>query len=133
MPKHVLLVDEVDEDRDIYGAGLTDLGYQVTVSGYSGAVRTAIRIRPDVVVLHVGPAPGWNTGDALLHSCGTIPVVALTAAVRPDGANRARARGLHNCAAFVGKPCTHEDLAGVIGRVLGGERGIETTAGALHQ
>ena len=65
MPKHVLLVDEVDEDRDIYGAGLTDLGYQVTVSGYSGAVHTAIRIRPDVVVLHTWVPPRVGTQPTL--------------------------------------------------------------------
>ena len=127
----VLLVDEVDEDRDIYGIGLQYLGYEVTSSGYSGAAHTATRMRPDLIVLHIGPAPGWDTCDALLRSCRTIPVIALTAAVRADGANRARVRSFPNCAAFVGKPCSHEELAAVIRRVLGGERRIEATAGAL--
>jgi hypothetical protein len=52
-------------------------------------------------------------------------VIVVTAAIRPDAANRKMERQMANCAAFVVKPCDHGLLVSVIARVLSGERGIE--------
>jgi CheY-like chemotaxis protein len=88
---------------------------------------------PDVIVLHTSGLDGWEICDRLRERYPALPVIALTAAVRPDGANRDRARATLNCAAFVGKPCTHDDLAAVIRRVVRGDRGIEWSVGALRE
>jgi hypothetical protein len=44
--------------------------------------------------------------------------------IRPDGANRLKARAL-GCAAFVGKPCPLQQLVEVVLRVRRGGRGLE--------
>lgn len=82
-----------------------------------------------VVVLNIDQVEHWNVCDELRLICSDIPVVILTAAISPTEVNRRRARRSVNCAAFVGKPCSAEELAAVIERVLGGERAIEQTIG----
>jgi CheY-like chemotaxis protein len=80
-----------------------------------------------VVVLGRADDPDWDRVHLLHEETATrhIPVVIVTAAVRPDGANRRRAWALGNCAAFIGKPCDHRMLAAVLRRVAAGERDIE--------
>ena len=51
-------------------------------------------------------------------------LVIFTSLIRPDGANRRRARIL-GCAAFLAKPCSLRQLVNVVSRVHHGERGLE--------
>lgn len=125
----ILLIDEVTDDREIYGKGLAMLGYAVTVADPGEAFAAARRPQPDLVVLHLSRGENWEMCDELRRLYGLVPVVVLTADVRPDGSNRRRARATANCAGFLGKPCTHLELGGVIARILAGERGIEATTG----
>lgn len=130
-PIRVLLVDELVEDQEIYGYGLGGLEYDVTIIDYAGAADAASKRKPNVIVLHIMSGAAWGICDELLRASPDVPVIVLTAAVRPDGANRALARAAENCAAFVGKPCSPQDLHVVIRRVIDGERQIELSAGAL--
>ena len=125
----VLLVDAIADEREMYGEGLRDCGYEVVLTDRLDLVRIAT-MSPDVLILHVG-SEGWGPCESLQLAYPDLPVIALTAAVRPDRANRDRARALPNCAAFVGKPCTHTVLADVISRVARGERGIELSSGTI--
>ena len=134
----VLLIDALEDDRDIYSRGLEQLGFAVELASTAAeALEVAAATRPEVIVLHVtaddAGDSGWGTCDALRRMSTTagIPVVILTAAVRPDRANRDRARAMVNCAAFVGKPCDHERLALILQQVLEGQRGIEHSHGTL--
>jgi CheY-like chemotaxis protein len=84
---------------------------QLVRSGLTAAVR---QLLPDmvVIVLDRGDDRDWDRINALDRDAVTrhIPVIIVTSAVRPDGANRRKARGLGNCAAFVAKPCDHRML-----------------------
>ena len=127
----VLVVDELADDRVIYGTGLRMLGFDVCLAPSPGvALRHVVAFAPDVIVLHLGPGH-WERCEAFSENPVTcaVPVIVITAHVRPDRANRDRALTTPNCAAFLGKPCTHEDVAAVIRRVLAGERQIELSSG----
>ena len=129
----VLLVDELADDRAIYETGLRFLGFDVTVAAsLSDVLEHAGERRLDVIVLHLGTGQ-WHLCDALRDHPPTreVPVIVITAHVRPDRLNRDRALATPNCVAFIGKPCTHEDIAAVIERVLAGERGIEMSRGPV--
>ena len=130
----VLVVAASQDDRDMYFAGLQAAGFAVACSGiHLDVAAVARQLDPSVVVavLERPERDGWNTCIALHLEPHTahIPIVILTAAVRPDGVNRLLARRLPNCAAFVAKPCDHIAMAHVLQRVLAGERGIERVQG----
>ena len=127
--RRILLVDDLPDDREIYGRGLTELGFEVTLLNQAEIGTRSELPRPDAIVLHPGPPHGLSACAQLHALYPAVPVVVITAAVRPDGAHRRRARATPNCAAFVGKPCTHVELATVLTRVLAGERGIQLTSG----
>jgi DNA-binding response OmpR family regulator len=79
-----------------------------------------------IVVVVALQREGWAPCEVLrTHpvTAGT-PLIALTASVRPDGANRLRAQHL-GCAAFAAKPCPPDELAAIVRRVIAGDRGIE--------
>lgn len=126
----VLLIDEIPDDQEIYQRGLHGLGHEVALATRANAVDAAAALEPDVVVLHLTGDDCWHICDTFGTTQPALPVILLTASVRPDRANRDRARATNNCAAFVGKPCTHDQLSAVIARVLRGERGIELTTGS---
>lgn len=131
---HVLFVGGDDDDREIYAVGLASSGIQTSWIDDSTDVPESVRtLRRAAVVLHLWRPEqhGWNICEALLADpeCRQVPVVVLTAAVRPDGRNRERARSTPNCAAFVAKPCDVGTLALVLERVVRGERGIEVLSG----
>lgn len=123
----VLLITRLHDEREIYRIGLASLGYSVTCRspGEIGIDMTS----PDVILLDIDRPTDWAFVELLTRSYPAVPIVIITAAVRPDRANRERAVAL-NCAAFVGKPCTHLDLAHVVSLVLDGHRGIELTSGS---
>lgn len=130
-PARVLIVDNLADDQEIYGIGLRSLGFDVLVRAtLADAIPDAATFTPDVIVLHLGDAE-WELCDRLHDHAATrdVPVIVITGWVRPDRANRERARTTANCAAFVGKPCTHKAVAAVIARVLAGERQIELSHG----
>lgn len=129
MAIRVLLIDDLADDREMYGEGLRMLGFEVLLATREEAVEAARGGGPAVIVLHLTLNDRWDICEDLRRGCGEVPVIVLTAAVRPDGANRERARATVNCAAFVGKPCTVDDLAAVIDRVTRGERRIELSSG----
>jgi DNA-binding NtrC family response regulator len=130
-PLRVLLVDELADERVMYGMGLRLLGFELSdAANADHALRAAATFRPHVIVLHLGVG-GWDLCD-VFGRCGATsqaPVIVITADVRPDRINRSRALTTQNCAAFLGKPCTHEDVAAVIRRVAAGERRIELATG----
>ena len=127
----LLFVDELADDQVMYGTGLQLLGFDVCmVASVPEALTHADTFRPHVIVLHLGTGQ-WDLCSAFSERPPTadVPIVVITAHVRPDRANRDRARATPNCAAFIGKPCTHEDIALVVRRVAAGERHIEFPSG----
>ena len=120
----ILLIDDNPEDAELYTRGLELEGFYVQHVARVHLLASALRATTArALVFHLS---GLFTWEICRHVCEMVdvPVVIVTARVRPDGANRARARRL-DVAAFVAQPCPPPRLAEIIRRVLSGERGIE--------
>lgn len=123
---NVLLWCPPGVDLDLYVSALREAGFDATaVTTAAAATRWLANAGTgDLVVMDLLPAPddAWAfAGDC---AASDIPVVILTPLIRPDRANRHKARAL-GCAAFVAKPCSVRQLVRVAFRVRHGERGLE--------
>lgn len=127
-PVRVLLIDDNPGDEELYTRGLQMEGFRVEDVDKDERLAAIVESSDaDVVVFHLNGIFMWDACERVSKTA-RAPIILLTAHVRPDRANRDRARDL-GIAAFVAKPCTPEELARVIRRVLAGERGLEIKAG----
>ncbi|MEO7270902.1 MAG: hypothetical protein ABIX28_23550 [Vicinamibacterales bacterium] len=126
-----------EDDQELYAAGLSQCGFRTVCVEPRGVRASISAVAPAVIVLHLGLPEnvGWRICETLLRDpvCAPIPLIVLTAAIRPDGRNRSKARGFRNCAAFVAKPCDPQNLARVIRIGLSGDRGVEFMSGQLRR
>src|SRR6266850_1016296 len=83
-PPVVLLVDDLEDQRELYGEYLEFAGYEVAFArdGYE-AIDRALHLRPDVVIMDLA-MPGLDGFETtqrlkLLEATRGIPVIALTA------------------------------------------------------
>lgn len=114
--KHILIVDDFKDDRDMYGQFLLRKGYEVTLAcDGQEALDKAFQIRPDLIVmdLYLPVIPGWEAIRKLKSDERTkhIPIVVLTARAFTVAASLA-------CEACLIKPCLPEVLLGEIRRIL---------------
>ena len=107
----VLLVDDLEDQRELYREYLEFVGFRVEVArdGFD-AIERAQELRPDVVVMDLA-MPGLDGFETtqrlkLLETTRAIPVIALTAHELPR--EWAISAG---CAAYLRKPCEPYDLA----------------------
>ncbi|PYQ54737.1 MAG: hypothetical protein DMF78_04645 [Acidobacteria bacterium] len=121
----VLLVDDIEDCRDVYGQFLAHAGYRV-VEAADGreALAKAISLRPDVIVmdLWMPHLDGWESIRRLKASPATadIPVLVLTG----DAYAQARQEAVDaGCQAYLVKPCLPMDVAAQVGRLLADTRG----------
>jgi CheY-like chemotaxis protein len=120
----VLLVDDIEDCRDVYGQFLAHAGYQV-VEAADGqeALAKATSLRPDVIVmdLWMPHLDGWESIRRLKASPTTvdIPVLVLTG----DAYAQARREAVEaGCQAYLVKPCLPMDVAAEVGRLLADTR-----------
>ena len=111
----VLVVDDNQENCDLYRECLTRLGFRVVdASDGATAIQRALADEPDVIVMDLAmPVMDGYTATRLLKSdqkTRAIPIVVLTAAGM-DQHGRAEAAG---CDVFLVKPCALDDLEGVL-------------------
>ena len=116
-----MLVDDSGDARKYYRAFLLRRGYRVaTAANGAAAVRTAIRRRPDVIVMDLAmPDVDGIEATRQLRSderTRAIPVVAVTGYGWKTVARIAAQVGF---AAFVTKPCASIDLVTTVDQVLG--------------
>lgn len=117
--KSTVLVVEDDEDmRHVYSAGLGHVGYRViTAATGTDGLRVARDEHPDVIVLDlsIAGADGWEVVRCLKASqkTGDIPVLLVTG--YSNLANRARAEG---CAGYLTKPIRLDTLRTAVASVL---------------
>ena len=117
--KSTVLVVEDDEDtRHVYSAGLGRVGYRViTAATGTDGLRAARDEHPDVIVLDlsIAGADGWEVVRCLKASdkTGDIPVLLVTG--YSNLANRARAEG---CAGYLTKPIRLDTLRTAVASVL---------------
>jgi len=111
VPKHksskpsILVADDDIDARTMYGMFLKSRGCEVyTASDGAGAIRQAMAVHPDLIVLDLAMPniDGWAAAERLRRSPTTrsIPIIALTAI--PGARESARLSG---CDAFMSKPC----------------------------
>ena len=118
--ERVLVVDDYEDSRELYGQYLRLRGYDVeTAADGDAALRCALRRECDIVVLDLAlPKFDGLTVLRLLRSTAqtkAIPVVILSASVGP----KVRAQALEAGASrFLTKPCFPDDLERVLREVL---------------
>lgn len=117
----ILIVDDYDDAREMYGQLLRVAGYQpIEASTGEEALELAVSQRPHLIVLDMSlpGIDGWDVTAELKRTPSTrhIPVVALTAhALHTEKVRTERA----GCDGFLAKPCAPADLLAEISRLLG--------------
>jgi len=116
----VLLVDDYEDCRDMYGAGLALAGFDV-VTARDGleAIEVARRVIPDLILMDLG-LPGIDGCEAtrLLKRdprTAAVPVIALTAQPLPRDPRPLDTQGFED---VIFKPCLPDTLADYVSRVL---------------
>jgi two-component system, cell cycle response regulator DivK len=114
--KHILIVDDFKDDREMYGQFLLRKGYEVTLAcDGQEALDKAFQLRPDIIVmdLYLPVIPGWEAIRKLKSDERTkhIPILVLTARALTVAASLA-------CEGCLIKPCLPDDLLGEIWRIL---------------
>jgi CheY-like chemotaxis protein len=116
----ILLVDDFQDNREMYAMFLDHTGYRVAeaANGYE-ALDQAFALLPDLIVMDLSlpGLDGWEATRRLKADARTrhIPVVALTSHALEGFSEGARAAG---CDAFVTKPCLPDQLVAEIRRQL---------------
>jgi len=116
----VLLVDDIEDCRDVYGQFLRFTGYEVVeaTDGYE-ALATAVTLVPDAIVmdLWLPHLDGWESIRRLKASPTTasIPILVLTGDAYAQARHDAEDAG---CQAYLVKPCLPMAVAAEIGRLL---------------
>ncbi|MEX0980079.1 MAG: response regulator [Gemmatimonadota bacterium] len=117
----VLLVDDNDDARTIYGRALAHFGFLIleAESGDEG-IRIAIEDRPAIIIMDLS-IPGMDglTATRMLkdrEESRDIPIIVLTAHALPEYQARAEVAG---CDAYLTKPCEPRRLVEEIRRLLG--------------
>jgi CheY-like chemotaxis protein len=112
-PCTILLVDDVNDTREMYAFFLRASGFAVHEAADGvDVLALAVEFRPDVVVLDLSlpSMDGWSAMEGLSAHPETagIPVVILSAHTFPADEERAKQTG---AAAFLAKPCPPDQLA----------------------
>jgi two-component system cell cycle response regulator DivK len=123
----VLLVDDIEDCRDVYGQFLRHTGYEVVeASDGREALAKATAFRPDAIVmdLWMPHLDGWESIRRLKAEPATagIPVLVLTGDAYSQARRDAEDAG---CQAYLVKPCLPMDVAAQVGRLL-----VDARAGA---
>jgi CheY-like chemotaxis protein len=117
----ILLVDDYEDARVMYGHFLRMSGYQpIEASTGEEALKLAAEQVPDLILLDMSlpGIDGWEVTTQLKRNDKTkhIPIVALTAHTLQAERRRTERVG---CDGFLAKPCAPPDLLAEISRLLG--------------
>ena len=120
----VLLVDDFQDNREMYAMYLDHSGFRVAeAANGQEALDLAFALAPNVIVMDLSlpGLDGWEATRRLKADPRTkdIPVLALTSHALEGYSKGARDAG---CDAFVTKPCLPENLAREIRVILNGGR-----------
>jgi two-component system, cell cycle response regulator DivK len=119
-PPLVLLIDDVDDNVDMYAQFLEFEGYQVetAANGVEGMER-ARALKPAVIIMDLSMPvlDGWKATRELKADETTreIPIIVLTAHAMKGTAETVAASGAD---AYLVKPCLPEDLEAEVGRQI---------------
>ena len=124
----VLLVDDIEDCRDVYGQFLRHTGYEVVeATDGNEALAMAKALSPDAIVmdLWMPHMDGWESIRRLkaLPATAAIPVLVLTGDAYAQARSEAEDAG---CQAYLVKPCLPMDVAAEVGRLL-----VDVRAGTI--
>ncbi len=111
--KRILVVDDKDDSRVLVGKVLKLRGYEVIgASTGEDAINMAQSELPDLILMDIRMPGGIDGLEATRHIKATpqlahIPILALTASVRPEDMQMALDEG---CSGFVRKPIDIDEL-----------------------
>jgi CheY-like chemotaxis protein len=116
----VLIVDDFDDNRQMYAEFLSYSGYRVLeASNGAEAIARATEHLPDLIVMDLSlpVLDGWEATRRLKNDPRTrhIPVVALTGHALEGHSQGARDAG---CDAFLAKPCLPDKLLETVRTML---------------
>lgn len=125
--KRVLVVDDIEEQREIYSLLLRHHGYEVIEApGGTEALRMAREERPDVILLDMlmSEVDGWEVAEQLSDDPSTdpIPIVALTVLHSSEDQQRAEKAG---AVSYLTKPCAPAEMLEEVRRLIGTAEGAE--------
>ena len=116
----VLVVDDSEDNRDVYAQYLLFSGFRVeiAVDGVE-AVEKAGTLKPDVIVMDLAMPrlDGWEATRRIKAAPATsaIPIIALTGNADSESKRRTQQVG---CAGYLTKPCLPDVLVSEIRRLL---------------
>lgn len=118
--RYILIVDDSEDMRDLLQRLLERAGYQVVVAEDGQASLTQARMHhPDLVLMDLSlpDMDGWEAVGHLrkMSEFRTTPIIAVTAHVSPQEAERAMTAG---CTAHIGKPFDTKVLLQEVARLL---------------
>jgi two-component system cell cycle response regulator DivK len=118
--QRILVVDDSEDMRDLLQRLLERAGYRVVLAADGQASLTQAKLHhPDLVLMDLS-LPDMDGWEAVRHlrkmpEFGSIPIIAVTAHVSPQEAERAVAAG---CTAHIGKPFESRVLLQEVARLL---------------
>ncbi|MBI2218364.1 MAG: response regulator [Candidatus Rokubacteria bacterium] len=130
-PRLVLIVDDFEDNREMYAEYFRFAGWRVEEAG-SGleALDKAFTDPPDVIVMDLSlpGLDGWEATRRIKADARTrhVPVIAVTGHALAGHSRGAREAG---CDAFVTKPCLPEHLLAEVERLVAGRGRAKTKIG----
>jgi CheY-like chemotaxis protein len=115
----ILLVEDIDDNREVMRTMLEMLGHEVieTANGKEG-IKAALKQSPDLVLMDLSmPEVDGFQATAAIRSfpAGQIPIIAVTAYPQSYWRDKAEAAG---CDEYLQKPVTTERLSAVLNEFL---------------
>lgn len=116
----VLIVDDIDDNRDLYAAYLVHQGFRVDDASHGHAALAKVEVEiPDAIVMDLAMPglDGWETTRRIKADPRTanVVVVVVTGHATEEELARARAMGADEVCT---KPCLPSDLVAMIRRLL---------------
>lgn len=121
--QRILVVDDYEDNRQMYAELLAYAGYEVAEARDGAeAIAMAHRLLPDLIVMDLSLpiVDGWEATRRLKAEPRTrlIPVLALTGHAPEGLAGHSESARDAGCDAFLAKPCSPETLLEVIREML---------------
>ncbi len=116
----ILVVDDFEDNRDMYAEYLTYSGYRVVVAANGQeALERAFEETPDLVVMDLSlpVIDGWEATRRLKADARTkdVPVIALTGHAQAGHSRGAKEAG---CDGYIAKPCVPQILGEMVKQML---------------
>lgn len=124
--KHILLVEDNDDNASVYQMALEHAGYRVTrAADGEQALRLVRLIRPDLIIMDISlpKLDGWQVTAAIKQdpALKSIPIVAVTAHAFDTDRQKARLLGFSG---YLPKPVEPRRVLAEVGQLIGAAQAV---------